>query len=173
MSTDCYLIGSNWLSCKSCTLVQIWLAKTPHLFQADLLEAQLIESLSPESSSRLQPVLKTHHSDLVKDLIRFSFQSSTEPISLAMVCQTLFTTKTTLTLSCREMFGYGPSALMRRIRLQQVHEVLCNHDLRHQLGCHTVQQAAEHFGFASRNHFASAYRDLFAEAPRTTLLASR
>ena len=89
----------------------------PHLFQADLLEAQLIESLSPESSSRLQPVLKTHHSDLVKDLIRCSFQSSTEPINLAMVCQTLFTTKTTLTVSCREMFGYGPSALMRRIRL--------------------------------------------------------
>ena len=102
----------------------------PQLLQADLLEAQLIESLSPESSSRLQPVLKTHHSDLVKELIRFSFQSSTEPISLAMVCQTLFTTKTTLTVSCREMFGYGPSALMRRIRLQQVREVLCDPDLR-------------------------------------------
>ena len=35
---------------------------------------------------------------------------------------------------------------MRRIRLQQVCEVLWNHDLRHQLGCHAVQQAAEHFG---------------------------
>ena len=45
------------------------------------------------------------------------------------------------------MFGYGPSALMRRIRLQQVHEVLWNHDLRHQLGRHAVQQAVEHFGF--------------------------
>ena len=93
---------------------------------------------------------------------------SQKPISSA-----LFTTKTTLTLSCREMFGCAPSALMRRIRLQQVCEVLWNHDLRHQLGCHTVQQAVEHFGFASRNHFASAYRDLFAEAPRTTLLALR
>jgi AraC family ethanolamine operon transcriptional activator len=145
----------------------------PQLVQADLLEAQLIESLSPESSSRLQPVQKTHHSDLVKELIRFSFQSSTEPISLAMVCQTLFTTKTTLTVSCREMFGYGPSALMRRIRLQQVREVLCDPDLRQRLRCHTVQQVAEYFGFPSRNHFASAYRELFAEAPRTTLLASR
>ena len=145
----------------------------PQLFQADLLEVQLIESLSQEGSTRMQPVLKTHHSDLVKELVRFSFRSSSEPISLAMVCQLLFTTKTTLTVSCREMFGYGPSALMRRIRLQQVHEVLCNPDLRQRLRCHTVQQAAEHFGFASRNHFASAYRDLFAEAPRTTLLASR
>ena len=86
-----------------------------------------------------------------------------------MVCQALFTTKTTLMLSCR----YGPSALMRRIRLQQVHVVLCNPDLQQRLRWQTVQQLAEHFGFASRNHFASAYRDLFGEAPRTTLLASR
>ena len=145
----------------------------PHPFQADLLEAQLIDALSPESSNLLQPVVKTHHSDLVQELVRYSFQSSTVPISLSSVCQALFTTKTTLTVSCREMFGYGPMALMRRIRLQQVHEVLSNPDLRQRLGCHTVQQAAVHFGFVSRNHFASAYRDLFAEAPRTTLLASR
>ena len=148
-------------------------ADVPHPFQADLLEAQLIESLSPESSTLLQPVLKTHHSDLVKELVRFSFQSSTEPISLGSVCQALFTTKTTLTVSCREMFGYGPMALMRRIRLQQVRDVLCNPDLRQGLGCNTVQRAAEYFGFASRNHFARAYRDLFAETPRMTLLASR
>ena len=145
----------------------------PHPFQADLLEAQLIDALSPESSNLLQPVVKTHHSDLVQELVRYSFQSSTVPISLSSVCQALFTTKTTLTVSCREMFGYGPMALIRRIRLQQVHEVLSNPDLRQRLGCHTVQQAAVHFGFVSRNHFASAYRDLFAEAPRTTLLASR
>ena len=145
----------------------------PKLFQSDLLEVQLIESFSPESSMHLQPVLKTHHSDLVKELVRFSFRLSTEPISLAMACQALFTTKTTLALSCHEMFGYGPSALMRRIRLQQVHVVLCNPDLQQRLRCQTVQQVAEHFGFPSRNHFASAYRDLFGEAPRTTLLASR
>ena len=148
-------------------------ADVPRPFQADLLEAQLIESLSPASSTLVQPVQKTHHSDLVKELVRFSFQSSTAPISLGLVCQALFTTKTTLTVSCREMFGYGPMALMRRIRLQQVHEVLTSPGLRQQIGCHTVQQAAEHFGFVSRNHFASAYRDLFAETPRTTLLASR
>ena len=148
-------------------------ADVPHPFQADLLEAQLIESLSSETSTLVQPVVKTHHSDLVQELVRYSFRSSTAPISLNSVCQTLFTTKTTLTVSCREMFGYGPMTLMRRIRLQQVHDVLSNPGLRQRLGCHTVQQAAVHFGFVSRNHFASAYRDLFGEAPRTTLLASR
>ena len=155
-------------------LLPVWQgADVHHPFQPDLLEVQLIESLAQESSPLLQPVLKTHHSDLVKELVRFSFQSGTAPISLSSVCQALFTTKTTLTVSCREMFGYGPMALMRRIRLQQVHDLLCSPDLQQRLGCHTVQQAAEHFGFASRNHFASAYRDLFVETPRTTLLASR
>ena len=144
-----------------------------HPFQADLLEAQLIESLSSKKETLMRPVVKTHHSDLVQELVRYSFRSSTTPISLSAVCQTLFTTKTTLTVSCREIFGCGPMALMRRIRLQQVRDVLANPDLRQQLGCHTVQQVDVHFGFVSRNHFASAYRELFGEAPRTTLLASR
>ena len=39
------------------------------------------------------------------------------------------------------MFGYRPMALLRRIRLQQVHEVLSNPGLRQQVGCHTVHQA--------------------------------
>ena len=148
-------------------------ADVPHPFHVDLLEAQLIECLSPESSIRLQPMWKTHHSDLVRELVRFSFQSSTEPICLSAIYKTLFTTKTTLTVSCREMFGYGSMALLRRIRLQQVHEVLSNPGLRQQLGCHTVQQATVYFGFSSRNHFAGAYCDLFAVTPGTTLLASR
>ena len=75
-------------------------------------------------------------------------------------------------MSCREIFGYGPSALMRRIRLQQVRNALANPDLRRRLYCHTIQQGAVHFGFVSRNHFASAYREMFGEVPRTTLLAS-
>ena len=145
----------------------------PHPFQADFLEAQLIECLSSESSIRLQPVRKTHHSDLVRELMRFSLQSSTVPIRLSAICKALFTTKTTLTVSCREMFGYGPMALLRRIPLQQVHEVLSNPGLRQQLGCHTVQKAVVYFGFASRNHFAGAYSDFFAVTPGTTLLAAR
>ena len=42
-------------------------------FPAELLEAKLIECLSPQSSTHVQPVLKTHHSDLVKELVRFAF----------------------------------------------------------------------------------------------------
>ena len=105
--------------------------------------------------------------------MRLSFQNSTEPISLLDLCKVLFTTKTTLTVSCREMFGYGPSALLRRIRLQQVHYVLRHPELQQQLGCIGVQAIAGHFGFLSRNPFASAYREFCSESPRDTLEAAK
>ena len=71
------------------------------------------------------------------------------------------------------MFGYGPGALLRRIRLQQVHHVLRHPELQLQLGLGGVQDVAEHFGFVSRNHFASAYREFCSESPRDTLVAAR
>ena len=141
-------------------------------FQADFLEAQLIESLDSCCNSSLRPALKTHRSDLVRDPVRLSFQNSTEPISLLDLCKALFTTKSTLTVSCREMFGYGPSALLRGIRLPQVHYVRCHPELQQQLGWSGVQAVAEHFGFLSRNHFASAYREFCSESPRDTLGAA-
>ena len=79
----------------------------PKLFQSDLLEIQLIKSLSPESSVHLQPVLKTHHSDLMKELVCFPFRLSTKLISLAMVCQALFATKTTLALRNVRLWAVG------------------------------------------------------------------
>lgn len=54
-------------------------ADVPHPFQADLLEAQLTECLSPESSICLQPVRKTHHSDLVRQLVHFPFNRARSP----------------------------------------------------------------------------------------------
>lgn len=146
---------------------------TQTFLQADFLEAQLLECLSLSSDSCLKPVVQTNRSELVKEFVEFSFQNSTDAINLYDVCKTLFATKTTLTVSCREMFGFGPMALMRRIRLQQVHHVLSHPDLQLQLCCSAVQDVAEYFGFVSRNHFARAYRDLFQESPRQTLLASR
>lgn len=71
------------------------------------------------------------------------------------------------------MFGYGTSALLCRIRLQQVYYALCYPELQQQLGSSGVQAVAEHFGFLSRKHFASAYREFCSESPLDTLGAAR
>ena len=145
----------------------------PGSFHADFLEAHLFECLSPDCEVDLRPLRDTHRSELVHELVQYSFQVSTAPMPLGDVCRALFTTKTTLNVSCREMFGFGPMMLMKRVRLQQVHHVLRNPDLQRQLGCSAVQDVAQHFGFHSRNHFASDYRSMFSESPRETLVAAR
>ena len=141
----------------------------PGSFQADLLEAQLFAALSAESDSCLRPAIQTHRSDLVSEIVDYSFSNSQVPMTLQQVCEALFTTKTTLTVSCREMFGFGPMLLLKRVRLQQVHHVLSNPDLQRQLGCRTIHAVSSHFGFYSRNHFSRDYRALFGESPRDTL----
>ena len=138
-------------------------------FQADLLEAQLFDALASEPDSCLRPVTQTHRSDLVREVVEFSFRNRQTPMTLQEVCRALFTTKTTLTVSCREMFGFGPMLLLKRVRLQQVHHVLSNPDLQRQLGCRTIHAVASYFGFYSRNHFSRDYRALFGESPRDTL----
>ena len=144
-------------------------ADAPGSFQADLLEAQLFDALVSETGSCVRPVTQTHRSDLVREVVEFSFRNRQTPMTLQEVCGALFTTKTTLTVSCREMFGFGPMLLLKRVRLQQVHHVLSNPDLQRQLGCCTIHAVSSYFGFYSRNHFSRDYRALFGESPRDTL----
>ena len=63
----------------------------------------------------------------------------------------------------------GPMAL-KQIRLGQ-QQALCTGIFR-QDGCATVQSIAAYYGFASRNHFARDYRQLFGESPSATLQLS-
>jgi len=144
----------------------------PRGFQADLLEAQLFDALVSDTDSCLRPVMQTHRSDLVREIVEYSFRNRQVPMTLQQVCEALFTTKTTLTVSCREMFGFGPMMLLKRVRLQQVHHVLSNPDLQRQLGCRTIHAVSSYFGFYSRNHFSRDYRALFGESPRDTLQQS-
>ena len=51
--------------------------------------------------------------------------------------------------------------------------VLRHPELQQQLGCSGVQVIAGHFGFLSRNHFASAYREFCSESPRDTVVAAK
>ena len=146
---------------------------SPRSFPADLLEAELFECLSPRCEIDLRPVGDTHRSELVHELVQYSFKFSRTPVQLNDVCTALFTTKTTLNVSCRKMFGFGPMMLMKRVRLQQVNHVLRSPDLQRRLGFSAVHEVAQYFGFQSRNHFASDYRSMFSESPKETLLAAR
>ena len=108
----------------------------------------------------------------MKDLIRWGQTNPTQAISLEDLSATIFASRSAIVSSCRSMFGIGPMALLKRIRLGQVQDTLRNPKMRHAIGCRTVQQVAAHYGFQSRNHFARDYRQMFGEAPSATLQSS-
>ena len=82
---------------------------------------------------------------------------------------TLFASRSSIVHHCRQTFGSGPIALLKQIRLIQVHHALSSPEVQHAIGGNTLQEIACHYGFHSRNHFARDYRSQFGESPSATL----
>ena len=122
--------------------------------QPELVEAELLELLSGRSLNQLNSGDLSHRAGLMKDLIAWGQANPTEVISLKDLSSTIFASRSSIVHSCRTSFGMGPMTVLKQIRLGQ------------------VQAVANHFGFSSRNHFARDYRQLFVEAPSTTLQRS-
>ena len=141
--------------------------------ETDQMDALLLESFEPTGLDDFSPLPSlTYRCGIVRDLVRWGIENNRQPISLDDLGRTIFSSRSTISQSCREQVGIGPMALLKQIRLQQVQHVLRHREQRQILACDTVQEVANHFGFHSRNHFARDYRNLFGEAPRQTLARS-
>ena len=139
----------------------------------DQWNALLLESFEPTGLDNISPLPSfSYRCGIVRDLVRWGVENNRQPTSLDDLCRTIFSSRSTISQSCREQIGIGPMALLKQIRLQQVQHVLRHREQRQILACDTVQEVANHFGFHSRNHFARDYRNLFGEAPRQTLARS-
>ena len=139
----------------------------------DQVNALLLESFEPIGLDDISPLPSlTYRCGIVRDLVRWGVENNRQPISLDDLGRTIFSSRSTISQSCREQVGIGPMALLKQIRLQQVQHALRHREKRQLLACDTVQEIANHFGFHSRNHFARDYRHLFGEAPRQTLARS-
>ena len=140
--------------------------------QGELIEAEVLDLLGQRELKRISSGELSHRSDLMQQLIRWGQANPTTVISLEDLTTTVFASRSSIVHSCRSTFGIGPMALLKRIRLGQVQAALLDPEQRTALGCKTVQDVANHYGFRSRNHFARDYRDLFGEAPSATLQRS-
>ena len=76
---------------------------------------------------------------IVRDLVRWGVENNRQPISLDDLGRTIFSSRSTISQSCREQVGIGPMALLKQIRLQQVQHVLRHREQRQILACDTVQ----------------------------------
>ena len=137
----------------------------------DLLEALILECFCPSSSQEWRPPKPaSYRISLVQEMVRWGFNNPGKPISMDDLSKVVFASRSTITQSCRELFGLGPMALLKQVRLQQVQVALSSPELQSRLACSSVQDIAAHYGFHSRSHFARDYRLSFGEAPKATLL---
>lgn len=60
-------------------------------------------------------------------------------------------------------------ALLKQIRLSQVHQALSSPEVQQTIGGNTMHEIACHYGFQSRNHFARDYRNQFGKSPSAML----
>ena len=162
-------------------LFQTWIQMLEGVFNdhafggidTDQMNALLLESFEPSGLDAISPLPSfTYRCGIVRDLVRWGVENNRQPISLDVLCRTIFSSRSTISQSCREQIGLGAMALLKQIRLQQVQHVLRHREQRQLLACDTVHEVANHFGFHSRSHFARDYRNLFGEAPRQTLARS-
>ena len=71
----------------------------------------------------------------------------------------------TLQLSCKSLFGFSPSMLLRQMKLNLVYRDLKEADVQSE----TVSRIAQKWGFNHMGRFSNYYTELFGENPSQTL----
>ena len=137
--------------------------------QDDLVEVAALEALSPHQLQGTTSGELGVTAGLMKDLVAWGFMNTGQAITLNDLSATIFASRSSIVHHCRKSFGTGPMALLKQIRLSQVHHALSSPEVQQTIGGNTVHEIACHYGFQSRNHFARDYRNQFGESPSATL----
>ncbi|WP_156957724.1 helix-turn-helix transcriptional regulator [Synechococcus sp. KORDI-52] len=137
--------------------------------QDELVELATLEALSPQELRGTASGELGVGAGLMKDLVAWGFNNTGRAITLKDLSGTIFASRSSIVHHCRKSFGTGPMALLKQIRLSQVHHALSSPEMQHAIGGNTVQEIASHYGFRSRNHFARDFRNQFGESPSATL----
>ena len=130
------------------------------------------ECFSGQNSNGEIALKLTDRHELCKDLVFWGYDNVDQPISLDKAVAALHTTRTSLSHGCKEILGIGPMEVIRHIRLEHIHYILSDRDVRLNHGFTNVEEVRENFGFKTRGNFAALYRKHFNETPRETLLKS-
>lgn len=125
--------------------------------QDDLVEVAALEALSPHQLQGTASGELGVGTGLMKDFVAWGFENTGQAITLNDLCATIFASRSSIVHHCRQSFGTDPMALLKQIRLSQVHHALSSPEVQQTIGGNTVHEIAWHYGFQSRNHFARDY----------------
>jgi len=156
----CYLRQLFCLSQQQPDLVRTALAA--HMIEQDLLPL-LINALKPrDGEESLRPYPRA---DIVKVAQEFMAMNLQRPLTLADICQAVHASKRSLHYGFQDMFGMGPMAFLKVLRLHAIRRLLLSADPKSL----QVKEVACAWGFYSMGHFARDYKQLFGESPSQTL----
>ena len=121
----------------------------------------------PSGTNRKYPSLHPSfdHRQLVQQVVQYMMEHIDQPISINMLCSTLYVSRRTLHNAFREVVGVGPMTYLKTQRMTQVHHQL---EQTHPLTS-TVFDIAYQWGFYHMGHFSRDYKHMFGESPSDTL----
>jgi AraC family ethanolamine operon transcriptional activator len=156
----CYLRQLFGISQEQPDLVRA--ALVTHMIEQDLLPL-LINALKPaEGGESLRPYPRA---DIVKVTQEFMAMNLQRPLTLADICQAVHASKRSLHYGFQDIFGMGPMAFLKVLRLHTIRRILLRADPKSLM----VKEVACTWGFYSMGHFAKDYKQLFGESPSQTL----
>jgi AraC family ethanolamine operon transcriptional activator len=127
----------------------------------------LIESIPPMGSQSPKANGPRSRVQLVQQAEDYMLANLDQPITLKDLCKILNTSSSPLSYGFKEVFGLGPMAYLKRLRLHAAHKVLKTADP----GVTTVQDVAHQFGFWHTGRFGQEYKQMFGELPSASLKA--
>ena len=133
-------------------LADDFLAVTLAAFEVPATQADFIRP----RQERHQAALKVLHRCMTKPKDLVSSEALSEELKVS---------RSALFKGCQEHFGLTPTQLQRSIRLDRVRRELLQ-------ASKNIGSVAADYGFESRSHFASRYRDQFGELPQETVVTA-
>lgn len=124
----------------------------------------LINALKPREDEidQLRPYPRAEIVQAAQEFMETNLQ---RPLTLEDICQAVYTSRRSLHYGFQDMFGMGPMAFLKVLRLHAIRRILLNAEPTSL----KVTELARAQGFHSLGHFSRDYKQLFGESPSQTL----
>jgi AraC family ethanolamine operon transcriptional activator len=125
----------------------------------------LVGSLPAQPDKRLRPPKPFRRAELVDQTEAYMQSNLDQPLTLKDLCGIINTSSRALNYGFQDVFGMGPMAYLKILRLHGVRRVLKTANPEATL----IADVAARFGFWSLGHFCRDYQAMFGEKPSETL----
>lgn len=146
--------------------------QNPTFFRQEVTQTSFLQTFIPLLISSLEStctepktISTAQRIKLLKQVEEHGMTNLHHPVTLRELCQAIGCRERMLFYRFQELFGMGPIAYLKFLRLNQVYKAL---KVAEPDSC-TVIDVATTYGFWSMNHFSRDYKRMFGELPSETL----